>query len=98
MLHFQSTDEVQQEIRDLGGGEKGECRARRAGSILDVTSDGYYNAKLCKEDFVKAVKICQANYPGKTPVVSTDRSPIHWSFGEDALNVRKMNVGIGGKR
>ena len=95
---MKSTDEVQQEIRDLGGGEKGECRARRAGSILDVTSDGYYNAKLCKEDFVKAVKICQANYPGKTPVVSTDRSPIHWSFGEDALNVRKMNVGIGGKQ
>ena len=50
---FQKTEEVQQEIRQLGGGEKGECRARRAGSILDITSDGYYKTNRCKEDFVK---------------------------------------------
>ena len=41
------------EIVTLGKGKKGECRARRAGRILDVTSDGYYNTELCSPDFVK---------------------------------------------
>ena len=52
-IHFQNTEEVQQEIQQLGGGVKGECRARRAGSILDISSDGYYKTNKCKEDFVK---------------------------------------------
>ena len=32
---------------------KGEEAARRAGSILDVSKDGYYNTKMCVEDFMK---------------------------------------------
>ena len=32
---------------------KGEGAARRAGSILDVSKDGYYNTKMCVEDFMK---------------------------------------------
>ena len=95
---LKNTEKVQQEIRELGGGEKGECRARRAGSILDVSSDGYYNTNRCKEDFLKAVQIVKANYPDKIPVITTDWSPIHGSYGDDALNVNKMNVGIGGKQ
>ena len=31
----------------------GEDRARRAGVILDVSSDGYYNSEKCIQDFVK---------------------------------------------
>ena len=44
---------MKQEIVTLGKGKKGEFRARRAGMILDVTSDGYYNTELCSPDFVK---------------------------------------------
>ena len=32
---------------------KGEEAARKAGSVLDVSKDGYYNTKLCVEDFMK---------------------------------------------
>ena len=32
---------------------RGEERTRRAGSILDVSSDGYYNSQKCVADFEK---------------------------------------------
>ena len=41
-------EEVQEEIRRYG-----EDRARKAGVILDVATDGYYNAELCLKDFLK---------------------------------------------
>ena len=47
---------MKQEICDLGRGVKGESRTRRAGSILDITSDGYYKTDRCLADFTK-VKI-----------------------------------------
>ena len=31
----------------------------------------------------------------KTPVFTTDNSPIHSSYGEDSLNAKRMNVGKG---
>ena len=40
--------EVKEEIKLLG-----ERKARRCGSVLDVSSDGYYNAIKCIEDFEK---------------------------------------------
>ena len=46
---------MQQKIKASGGGLKGECRERRAGRILDVGCDGYYNTELCLPDFVKVV-------------------------------------------
>ena len=36
---------------------RGEKRARRCGSVLDVSSDGYYNVTKCVADFEKASKI-----------------------------------------
>ena len=33
--------------------KRGEERVRRAGSILDVSVDGYYNSEKCTADFVK---------------------------------------------
>ena len=92
------SEDVQNQIMANGGGWKGECRARRAGKILDVRVDGYYDSTSCTPDFVKAVKISKANYPLLTPVINTDWSPIHGSYGSDALNAAKMNVGIGGKQ
>ena len=44
-------EEVKAEIK-----KKGEERTRRAGSILDITVDGYYNGAKCVADFEK-VKI-----------------------------------------
>ena len=43
------------DIVKQGRGLKGECRSRRAGSILDVSTDGYYNTELCVKDFVKVI-------------------------------------------
>ena len=42
--------EIQEEIEAFG-----EMRARRAGSVLDVSSQGYYNVNLCVPDFMKVV-------------------------------------------
>ena len=44
-------DDIKQKINKLG-----EERARRAGAILDVSTDGYYNSLKCIEDFLQ-VKI-----------------------------------------
>ena len=45
---LKETEEVKEEIKKIG-----EKRARRAGTILDVAVDGYYNAAKCREDFMK---------------------------------------------
>ena len=50
------------DIADNGTGLKGECRSRRAGAILDVSTDGYYNSELCIKDFVKVVEQSQILY------------------------------------
>ena len=42
-------EEIKEEIK-----KHEEERARRAGAILDVSSDGYYNAEKCIKDFEKA--------------------------------------------
>ena len=41
-------EEVKEEIK-----KHGEERARKAGVILDVATDGYYNSELCLKDFLK---------------------------------------------
>ena len=51
--NLQNREDIKQEIDTLGKGVKGECRARRAGSILDISSDGYYNIGSCLPDFEK---------------------------------------------
>ena len=45
---LKKNEDIKAEIKKLG-----EDRARRAGSILDVSKDGYYNADKCTADFVK---------------------------------------------
>ena len=41
---------------------RGEEAARRAGSILDVSQDGYYNTKKCIADFEKvSIYLYQTN-------------------------------------
>ena len=50
---FQDSEDIQSQIKAAGGGRKGECRVRRAGKILDVGVDGYYDTASCVPDFVK---------------------------------------------
>ena len=47
---IKDTPEVKAEIAAVG-----ERRARRAGSVLDVSSQGYYNVSLCVPDFLKVI-------------------------------------------
>ena len=49
---LKETEEVAAEIK-----KQGEERARRAGVILDVSQDGYYNSQKCVADFVKVSKL-----------------------------------------
>ncbi|KAF4680911.1 hypothetical protein FOZ60_012833 [Perkinsus olseni] len=72
---------------------------KRVGSLLDVSRDGYYNSDRCLEDFNECSRAVTELSLGKLHCVYlTDRSPIHYKFAEDALNVRKMNVKPGGKQ
>ena len=65
-------------------------QARKAGRILMVSTDGYYDQSMCAEDFKKASYIVKKK-TGKKCVFITDHSPIHKAMGEDALNASKMN-------
>ena len=56
----QETEEIKQEIQSLGKGIKSECRARRAGSILEITTDGYYTVSRCLPDFEKVGQLTVA--------------------------------------
>jgi hypothetical protein len=86
--------EIQAEIAS-----RGEFQAKRAGAILDITTDRWYTTERCRADFKKAHDIVQKNSGGRLNcLIITDWSPIHRNKGEDALNVLRMNVGIGGKQ
>ena len=37
----------------MEGGILGETKVRRAGRILDISKDGYYNSEMVAEDFVQ---------------------------------------------
>ena len=45
---LKESEDVKEEIKNYG-----EERVRRAGVILDVATDGYYNSELCLKDFLK---------------------------------------------
>ena len=45
---LKNTDDVKLDIA-----QNGEFQARRAGVVLDITKDGYYNSTLCLKDFEK---------------------------------------------
>ena len=65
-------------------------QARKAGSILMVSKDGYYNHQLCLDDFKKASWIVKKK-TGKKSIFVTDHSPIHKAMGQDSLDASKMN-------
>ena len=50
---LKETPGIKEEISKLG-----EKRAKKAGSVLDVSSDGYYDAKKCVPDFEKVKQNC----------------------------------------
>ena len=54
-------ENVKADIKKMGE----EC-ARRAGSILDVSKDGYYNAPKCTTDFEKVSLIILVSLPSST--------------------------------
>ena len=57
--------------------EHSEFQARRAGSILECKSDGYYDTEKCRKDFKKASDIVRKNYKGNRGCVFiTHNAPI----------------------
>ena len=72
---------------------------RRAGSVLNVSVDGYYNQIRFLADVEKALTIFKAIYGGEFKMLlMLDHSPIHGAMAEDELNPRRMNVRPGGKQ
>ena len=72
---------------------------RRAGSVLNISRDGYYDASRFLTDTEKACDIMDANYNGEYKLaILMDHSPIHEAMAEDELNAKKMNVRPGGKQ
>ena len=77
--------------------EKTELRSRKAGSILNIKTDGYYENKQLNKDFEK----CRHLVKMKTGLNSAgiiDHSPIHTFMSEDSLDAGKMNKSSGGKQ
>ena len=77
--------------------EKTEMRSRKAGSILNVSKDGYYDHKQMIKDFEKCHHIVMMK-TGLNSAFITDNSPIHNFMSEDSLDASKMNKGSGGKQ
>jgi hypothetical protein len=76
-----------------------EEAARRAGSVFNVSTEGYYNSEKFLEDVDKACDIVDLNSGGeRKPIFLMDNSPIHCKKGDDVLNAKRMNVGTGGKQ
>ncbi|KAF4647260.1 hypothetical protein FOL47_004842, partial [Perkinsus chesapeaki] len=72
---------------------------QRAGSVIDVSSEGYYNNSCCLVDFEECSEAVRSLSHDKYGCVFlTDRSPIHCKFPDDALNARAMNVKPGGRQ
>ena len=77
--------------------QKSELRQRKAGSILNIKTDGYYEHKQLNKDFEKCHEIVKMK-TGLNCAFITDNSPIHGFMAEDSLNASKMNKGSGGKQ
>ena len=76
-----------------------ELLLRRAGSVLNVSSDGYYEHCRFQSDVKKLFRIHRANNGDEYDlVILLDHSPIHSFMAEDELNAKKMNVRPGGKQ
>ena len=70
-------EEVKADIK-----KKGEERTRRAGMILDVSADGYYNSEKCVADFVKVcfVSVIFIAFYGQCSVPAAWTSLSPWSI------------------
>ena len=76
---------------------KTDLTARKAGSILNISKDGYYEHKRCIQDFEKCHHIVKIK-TGYNCAFITDHSPIHNYMSEDSLDASKMNKSSGGKQ
>ena len=74
-----------------------DLQSRKAGSILNISRDGYYEHKRCLKDFEKCHEIVKIK-TGLNCAFITDNSPIHLYMSEDSLNASKMNKTSGGKQ
>ena len=76
-----------------------EITLRRAGAVLNVSTDGYYERQRFLADVTTACDIFDANHGGEFQMMMMlDNSPIHNVMAEDELNARRMNVRPGGKQ
>ena len=74
-----------------------DLQSRKAGSILNISRDGYYEHQRCTEDFEKCHHIVKIK-TGLNCAFITDHSPIHNYMSEDSLDASKMNKSSGGKQ
>ncbi|KAF4738156.1 hypothetical protein FOZ62_009129, partial [Perkinsus olseni] len=71
----------------------------RVGSVLDVSTDGYYENAQCRCDFAECSEAVGTLGKGDLKCIFlTDNSPIHCKMAEDALNIKAMNVKPGGQQ
>ena len=76
-----------------------EAFLRRAGSVLNVSTDGYYEGGRFLADIEKAMDVIDKNSGGEFRMaLLLDHSPIHAAMAEDELNTAKMNVRPGGRQ
>ena len=72
---------------------------RRAGSVLNISTDGYYEQERFLADVNKAMDIIDANSGGEFKMaLLLDHSPIHAAMAPDELNTNRMNVKPGGQQ
>ena len=83
-------------IDEVGGFlEIGDMKAR---TTLEHQKDGYFTNDQIVNQVDKAMGIFEAKYPGAQGLFLFDNAPSHRKFASDALNVKSMNVGPGGKQ
>ena len=78
-------EEMKEEIASVG-----EARARRAGSILDVSKDGYYNTEICVTDFRKVGTNTQCHAPPQRIKILI--LPLFWRNKLRVINKKKDEV------
>ena len=90
------TPKVKKEIES-----KGEFLARLGGSLMltGVQNQGYYNSKLFIEDCHRNIDILEANYGEKYRYkLYLDHAGLHKLLSPDSLNIKNLNMSIGGKK
>ena len=66
--------------------------------LLETQSEGYFESNRFLIQVNKAIDIFNSKNPGKQALFIFDNAPSHRKCSDESLNVKKMNVGPGGKQ